>query len=331
MALSFNFLPILILGFCFLVLPVLADDTLVPAYEKWIKDYGRVYSNATEKQKRFEVFKGNYKFIESMKNKPDLTYTMSLNEFADLTNDEFLMKFAKFTSRGGPTTTTPFQYANLTYVPSSVDWRSRGAVTAVKNQGQCGSCWAFSAVAAIEGINKIRTGTLKTLSEQELVDCVASCNSCNGGNMDNAFSWVRQNGGITTQSNYPYIAYKRTCNTAKTGDHAATITGYQDVTRYSETALMNAVANQPVSVAIDAGGSSFQLYSGGIYNGPCGTRLNHGVTAVGYGTSSGTNYWIVKNSWGTTWGESGYIRMKKNVASSAGLCGIAIMVSYPTK
>ncbi|KAJ4810751.1 Cysteine protease [Rhynchospora pubera] len=187
----------------------------------------------------------------------------------------------------------------------------------------------------MEGINKIKTGTHLSLSEQELVDCDTSCSGCNGGYMDYAFKWVIWNGGITTESDYPYTSGSTgtagSCNYPKTYDYAVSLLSYQDVTTNCESCLKNAVANQTVSVAIDASGSAFQFYSSGIFTGSCGTNLDHGVLVVGYGPcSTGTAYWIVKNSWGTSWGESGYIRMQRNVASTAGLCGIAMEPSYPT-
>ncbi|KAJ3699302.1 hypothetical protein LUZ61_003007 [Rhynchospora tenuis] len=311
------------------------DDPLFPVFENWISEYGQVYGSLTEKLQRFQIFKNNFQFIESTKNRGGLTYTVGLNKFADLTNEEFLQRYATYKTRSGSKASTPFMYANLTSIPTSIDWRTLGAVTPIKDQGNCGSCWAFSAVASIEGINQIKTGNLISLSEQELVDCDSTCKGCSGGYEYYAFDWVAKNGGITTETNYPYISgttkgnFK--CNTTKTSDHAATITGYQFVTTYSESALANAVANQPVSIAIDASGSAFQFYSGGIFTGPCGTTLDHAVTAVGYDTLNGTNYWIVKNSWGTSWGESGYIRMQKDISSTAGLCGLAIEPSYPTK
>jgi C1A family cysteine protease len=199
-----------------------------------------------------------------------------------------------------------------------------------------GSCWAFSAVATIEGINQITTGNLISLSEQELIDCDTNSDGCNGGSPYYAFDWVIQNYGITTEENYPYTSNAtgtaNTCDSSKTGDHAATITGCELVPNNNETALAMAVANQPVSILIDSNSTTFmRWYGGGIFPGPCGTDHDHAVTAVGYGTTAnGTNYWIVKNSWGTSWGDSGYILMQKDIANSTGLCGLAMGASYPT-
>ncbi|CDP18637.1 unnamed protein product [Coffea canephora] len=224
-------------------------------------------------------------------------------------------------------------YENVSAVPASMDWRKKGAVTGIKDQGQCGCCWAFSAVAAMEGIHQLKTGKLISLSEQELVDCdtAGEDEGCNGGLMDDAFTFIINNNGLTTEANYPYQAVDGTCNSNKEANHAAKITGYEDVPANNEAALLKAVANQPVSVAIDASGNGFQFYSSGVFAGDCGTELDHGVTAVGYGTSSdGTKYWLVKNSWGTGWGEKGYILMQRDIEAKEGLCGIAMQASYPT-
>lgn len=199
--------------------------------------------------------------------------------------------------------------------------------------GYTGCCWAFSAVAAIEGINQLTTGKLASLSEQELVDCdiKGEDEGCNGGLMDDAFKFILQNHGIASEATYPYQGVDGKCSASKEASHAAKITGYEDVPANSEAALLKAVANQPVSVAIDAGGFDFQFYSSGVFTGQCGTELDHGVTAVGYGVSSdGTKYWLVKNSWGTGWGEGGYIMMQRDIAAKEGLCGIAMEASYPT-
>ncbi|XP_052206671.1 senescence-specific cysteine protease SAG39-like [Diospyros lotus] len=301
-------------------------------HEQWMARYGREYKDADEKAKRYRIFKANVERIESFNKAGHSGYKLGVNQFADLTNDEFKLR-NRFKSHVCSTVAPSFRYQNVTAVPATVDWRKKGAVTAIKDQGQCGCCWAFSAVAAMEGNNQLTTGKLISLSEQELVDCDTSGEDqgCNGGLMDDAFKFIKQNKGLTTEANYPYQGTDGTCNKNKAGNHAAKINGYEDVPANSESALQKAVANQPVSVAIDAGGSDFQFYSSGVFTGECGTELDHGVTAVGYGTDGdGTKYWLVKNSWGTSWGEEGYIRMQRGIAAKEGLCGIAMMASYPT-
>ncbi|CAN1229432.1 Senescence-specific cysteine protease SAG39 [Linum perenne] len=267
--------------------------------------YGRSYNTPTEKETRFRIFKDNVAFIDSFNAAGDKSYKLGVNQFADLTNDEF--KSSRNGFKDGP-----FRYENVSAVPTTMDWRKKGAVTPIKDQGQCGSCWAFSAVGAMEGIHQLSTGKLVSLSEQELVDCdtKGEDQGCSGGLMDDAFKFIIQNKGLTTETKYPYDAADGTCNANKEGSSAATIKGYEDVPANNEAALMKAVASQPISVAIDAGDSSFQFYSSGIFTGECGTELDHGVTAE--------------------WGEAGYIRMQKDVTAKEGLCGIAMQASYPT-
>ncbi|CBI21373.3 unnamed protein product, partial [Vitis vinifera] len=218
-------------------------------------------------------------------------------------------------------------------LPESVDWRETGAVNPVKDQRSCGSCWAFSTVAAVEGINQIVTGELISLSEQELVDCDTEYDmGCNGGLMDYAFDFIIKNGGLDTEKDYPYTGFDGECNLSGKSSKVVSIDGYEDVPPFDEKALQKAVAHQPVSVAVEAGGRALQLYVSGIFTGECGTALDHGIVAVGYGTENGTDYWIVRNSWGSSWGENGYIRMERNMADAfSGKCGIAMEASYPIK
>ncbi|KAL6542800.1 hypothetical protein OROHE_010320 [Orobanche hederae] len=286
------------------------------------------------KAKRLEIFSDNVEYIESFNDATAgaKSYKLGLNEFADLTNEEF-----RASRNGYKLTEFRQNYPSMSYtesdsVPSSIDWRDKGAVTDVKSQGKCGGCWAFSAVAAVEGINQLKTNELVSLSEQELLDCDTSLNrGCNGGTINYAFDFITHN-GLSSEYEYPYKGFVNgTCSARGTTNAAIKITGYKSVLFNSESALLIAVAKQPVSVAIDSSGREFQLYSEGVYNGVCGTELDHGVAVVGYGEEEdGTKYWLVKNSWGTDWGEKGYIRMQRNIDAPEGLCGIAMSAAYPT-
>ncbi|KAL3628200.1 hypothetical protein CASFOL_027246 [Castilleja foliolosa] len=239
-------------------------------------------------------------------------------------------EFNKWTlSNNDDNLTTPFIYESVKTVPRSRDWRKKGAVTPVKDQFTCGSCWAFGAVSAVEGINFIRTKTLVSLSEQELVDCDNSSKGCHSGGLKRAFEYIKKY-GIVTETEYPYTDEEGQCDFKKMDSCVVTIDGYENVPGNNERALLRAVAHQPVSAAIAVGTPDFRHHAKGIFKGECGGEMNHAVTIVGYGkTSCGTKYWIAKNSWGSNWGENGYIRLLRGVSGKGGQCGIARSPAYP--
>ncbi|KAL2895502.1 Senescence-specific cysteine protease SAG39 [Bienertia sinuspersici] len=286
-------------------------------HEQWMAKYGRTYKDLSEKEKRFNIFKENVERIESFNRASSLNhklYKLGVNVFADLTTEEFRATHTSFEpcfslqSMFGGSTTNNFKYENVTNVPPSMDWREKGAVTHVKEQGDC-------------GLNQINTGNLISLSEQQLNDCDKTNHGCTGGSIKKAFKFIQQNQGILTEQVYPYKAIQGQCQTLQ--GHKVTINGFEKVPAGNEHALLQAVSKQPVAVRVD--NSGFQLYQGGIFNGECGTKLNHDVTIVGYGTENGNDYWLVKNSWGANWGESGFMRIIRGL----NMCGLTAAPSYP--
>jgi C1A family cysteine protease len=300
-------------------------------FKKWKGEHKRQYVDDVEEERRMEIFAENVEKIKKMQAE-DRPYKVDINKFADLTTEEFATAYLGLKA---PSTRTGNEEVVLTAttLPASVDWRTRSAVTPVKNQGQCGSCYTFSSTGALEGLYAIKYGILKSFSEQQILDCSGSYGNygCNGGSMTASFKYTRDY-GIQLGSSYSYLGYKSTCSYSSSNAIFRNV-GWVSVTKYDNAQLAAAVAQQPVSAAVEADASVFQWYSGGIIDGSaCGTAINHAILIVGYGTdSTGKNYWIVKNSWGTGWGEAGYVRISKtNSTYATGVCGIAKMASYPT-
>jgi cathepsin L len=316
------------------------EDEYRTEFSKFVSTYKKTYRPA-EMRARFAIFKNNYDFINSYNAKKN-GVTLAVNAFADLTNQEFTAMYTGYNTTAvvqrkkaivqtseviAPAATCP----KGTIAPnSSCDWRAANIVTPIKNQGQCGSCWAFSTTGSTEGAHAQKTGKLVSLSEQNLVDCSQSEGNegCNGGLMDYAFEYIIKNKGIDTEASYPYKAQDEHCKFTA-ANVGATLTSYKDIPSKNEAALTTAITTVgPISVAIDASHNSFQFYSKGVYyEAACSsTELDHGVLAVGIGQTNNAEYYIVKNSWGTSWGDSGYILMSRDRKNN---CGIATAASYP--
>jgi len=289
----------------------------------YVKQFNKVYT-ADELFTRFQNFVDNKKAIDAH-NAKGMSWTMGVNAFTDLTSKEFSDLYMGYLPRQNDYARSQIEHVAPVgqVLADSLDWRTKGAVTPIKDQGQCGSCWAFSTTGSVEGANQLKSGKLESLSEQQLVDCAGSSGNqgCNGGLMDDAFEYIIKNKGIGSEASYPYTARDGKCKQVAA---VGTVSKYTDVKKNDETGVMSAVNIEPVSVAVDA--ESWQSYRGGVMTGPCGKSLDHGVLLIGYGTEGANDYWLVKNSWGTSWGEKGTIRLVRGKNE----CGIAEAASYPT-
>jgi len=302
-------------------------------FNLWRIKYNKTYDGETNLTTPFSAWRMNRDFVNEH-NKKDEGYSLELNHFADIHWPQWVRRksYNQIMAENEYIHKIPTldELYNDGSVPDSVDWRDKNVVTPIKNQQQCGSCWAFSAVGSMEGQHALKTGNLVSLSESQIVDCDinGSDGGCSGGFMDGAFKYVIAQGGIDTEKSYPYDPQDDPCTFNKS-DIGATFSGYKDV-KGGEQGLKKTVAEiGPISVGIDASSAQFQFYKNGVYyDSTCSSSmLDHGVLVVGYGTTlNGTDYWIVKNSWGATWGDKGYIYMSRNRNNN---CGIATDPSYP--
>lgn len=329
--------------------PLLLEDekTLWARFTNFQERFNKRYSTLEELETRFDIFRTNLRNIIEHNLVPNQNFTLGINQFTDLTHEEFKTQFTggykmdvdrlKTNVDGYKTNVGSYGCNTFTSTasgaPNSIDWRKKNAVTSVKDQGQCGSCWTFSSTGASEGAWAIKTGTLVDLSEEQLVECATGMpygsHGCNGGQMEGAFKYLIQNGQCALSS-YPYTSGNGKSGSCKSCTPVAQFSSCSDVKPNDQISLKGAVAQQPVAVAIEADTRYFQSYSGGIMDSPsCGTSLDHGVLIVGYGEENGTKYWILKNSWSTSWGEEGYFRiLRTDSTNDPGICGVAMDPSF---
>lgn len=330
------------------------------AFHEFVHLHGKPYlADAGEYNRRHAIFKGNLAKIAAHNSRGDVTFQLGLNAHADLTAEEFRLRYfgarpqdlatlreaeeARLGREGRSKKGKPFPYGDEV-PPEARDWRAEGRVTPVKDQhvggAPCGCCYAFGGMAGVEAANTLFTGELTTLSEQEIVDCDKLDYGCDGGDFSNVFEWVMRHGAVPDEL-WPYKARETRCNAKERRmmrrDAAVTIDGFVNVPKHNETALMQAVAHTPTVVAVCCGDflDQWHLYKSGIMGDSvqCTRPLDHSVLAVGYGADeqTGEQYWLIKNSWGASWGEGGFARLKRNQTQRDGQAGLATFPGYAFK
>jgi cathepsin L len=323
----------------------LSDLDTHAVFEQWHTRFERNYATEGEEALRYSIWMNNLWRIGDS-NSRNLTYKLRMNQFGDLTDEEFRLKVhgqtgsclsSKEKMQPYRSVKSDHSKPQVSSNPASVNWQAKGVVTPVKNQGDCGSCWAFSTTGSLECNYAIQKGVLTSLSEQQLVDCSSSYgnNGCNGGWYYYAWNYAHADGGLCTEEAYPYTGVQGSCRSTSCGAKydAPGSPSYQKVAADNSATLETAVVSGCVSVAIEANQLAFQYYSSGVLTGECGTSIDHAVLAVGYGTDSGVPYWWVKNSWGDTWGLKGYVEICKDCPDDNGAegeCGINMYPAFPT-
>lgn len=326
-----------------------AEPSVIERFKNWFETHNIQARDDTHLVKMFQNWLSNDKFIFETNSK-NLSWTLGHNAFSGMNVEEFseFMGFRNnkqlfMMNKGFLRNSIQTKILNSENLPAFVDWRTKGVVSSVKDQGNCGSCYSFSSTGALEGIYAIKNGNLVSFSEQQIVDCdngLTKAHGCNGGLMDQVFDYVSSNGGLCSEEDYPYVSGTTkkagTCQKSCKLVSGSKISKHTDITPNSDNAMMTALTQQPISVAVDA--TNFQFYKNGVFTGSCGTDLNHGVLIVGYSSDNGLDYYILKNSWSNLWGINGYMHLGrgndpatgKPYNNGAGQCGVLGMASYPS-
>ena len=295
---------------------------------KFTKQYKKFYGTETEKDHRFRLFSNAYYKIEIHNSDDSQSYKLGINQFADLTEEEFEDHLGLLNVQVAPQRSylRPSRY-NLT---ASIDWVQKGKVARVKNQGGCGSCYAFCTIGALESLHAINHGKIIEFSEQEIVDCSWDYgnNGCNGGWTTTTYDYIIDN-GIASEADYGYKGYEQTCK-ASSKERVEHMGGYHEVPMYDNNDMLKSILQQPMSIVVDASSSAFRYYKSGVVDRNCGTAINHGVMLVGAGTQDGIDFWKIKNSWGAGWGDDGFIKILRESGHKQGVCQVNYACSYPT-